>query len=75
MGENDLVLPVVKDLRLGNLGQGQAFPGKFDDMRISGVARSAAWLKATHDTVADESFAEYGRAKLNNVKGMRVFVR
>lgn len=75
LAEGDSVIPTAKDLRLGNLGQGQAFPGKFDEMRISGVARSAAWLKATHDTVADESFAEYGRAKLNNVKGMRVFVR
>ena len=35
------------------------FPGKIDEVRISNVARSAAWVKATHDTVTDADFATY----------------
>lgn len=33
------------------------FPGRIDELRISSVARSADWLRASHDTVADECFA------------------
>ena len=35
------------------------FPGKIDEVRISNVARSADWMQATHDTVANASFATY----------------
>ena len=49
------------NLHLGNFQAGDArnFPGKIDEVRISKVARSAAWIKATHDTIADASFATY----------------
>ena len=53
------------NLYLGNFGfSGNAvdarnFPGRIDEVRISKVARSAAWIKATHDTVANASFATY----------------
>ena len=48
-------------LVLGNQGLGTdyAFPGKIDEVRISNVARSADWIKATHDTVMDPDFATY----------------
>ena len=35
------------------------FPGKIDEVRISKVARSADWLQATHDTIANANFATY----------------
>ncbi len=53
------VLPNGGDLYLGNLSSKRAFPGKIDEFRISGVARSAAWVKATYDTVNSEDFALY----------------
>ena len=64
--ENSVMLPIVRDLRLGNLGSSQAFPGTFDEMRISSVARSADWLKATHDTILAD--AAYSSAT-ENVRG------
>ena len=36
-----------------------AFPGSFDELRLSSVARSADWIKATYDTVHNEGFAFY----------------
>ncbi|MBR3086818.1 MAG: DUF2341 domain-containing protein [Kiritimatiellae bacterium] len=55
-------------LYLGNAnGQGKnPFPGQIDELRISKVARSAAWVKATHDTVAAPSFARYSATRGNN---------
>ncbi|MBQ6137645.1 MAG: DUF2341 domain-containing protein, partial [Kiritimatiellae bacterium] len=50
-------------LYLGNFGpsgssiDARNFPGKIDEVRISKVARSAAWIKATHDTIANANFA------------------
>ena len=42
------------------------FPGKIDEVRISKVARSDAWVKATYDTIADnETFTRYGNAGAN----------
>ena len=44
------------------LGSGdvmQVFPGSIDEVRVSNVARSADWVKATHDCVMDEGFAFY----------------
>ena len=52
-------------LCLGNRDSNSAyaFPGSFDELRLSSVARSAAWVKATYDTVKNESFAYY---EMNN---------
>ena len=35
------------------------YPGRIDEVRISNVARSADWVKATYDTVKNEDFAFY----------------
>lgn len=45
---------------------GRAFPGKLDEVRISNVARSDDWVKATYDTVNSISFAQYEEAALAN---------
>jgi hypothetical protein len=53
-------------LYLGNAqttANNKAFPGQIDELRISRVARSAAWVKATHDTVASASFARYSATR------------
>ena len=49
------------ELHFGNLQSGNAanFPGRIDEVRISKVVRSEAWIKATHDSVANASFARY----------------
>lgn len=56
-------------LYLGNM-QGPnpryAFPGQIDELRISNVARSAAWVQATHDTVTSASFAQYSATRANS---------
>ena len=57
--EGYVILPNVTDIKLGNLGGPQAFPGKVDEFRISNVARSRDWTKATHDTIASDDFAAY----------------
>ena len=36
-----------------------SFPGAIDEVRISNIARSADWIKATYDTVNDPAFASY----------------
>ena len=48
-------------LCLGNrdCNSAYAFPGSFDELRLSSVARSAAWVKATYATVWDDEFALY----------------
>ena len=48
------------NLYLGNFSNTDSrnFPGKIDEMRISNVARSTDWIKATHDTIVDPNFAE-----------------
>ena len=62
-------------LKLGG-GAGQnSFPGSIDEVRISRVARSADWVKASHDTVTESAFAVYGTAKENGRKGMIIFIR
>ncbi len=62
-------------LKLGG-GAGQnSFPGSIDEVRISNVARSADWVKASHDTVTESSFAHYGAVKENGFKGMMIFIR
>ncbi len=37
---------------------GSAFLGLLDEIRVSNVARSDAWLNASHDTVSNPDFAE-----------------
>ena len=56
-------------LYLGNRQSGNSsngYNGLVDEVRISRVARSAAWVKAAHDTVADDAFARYSAARANN---------
>jgi len=47
------------DLCVGNFDKEDTrnFPGKIDEVRISKVARSADWIKATHDMMANADFA------------------
>ena len=52
-----------------------SFPGSIDEVRISKVARSADWVKASHDTVTESAFAVYSAAKENGRKGMMIFIR
>ena len=53
-----------------------AWPGKIDEVRISSVARSEAWLKATYDTVRNNgTFMAYGAARENSDRGMVIVVR
>ncbi len=50
------------NLIVGNFtgsGNGNAFPGSLDEIRISSVARSDDWITATYATVRDSSFASY----------------
>jgi hypothetical protein len=43
-----------------NMGIGSEFAGDADELRVSGVARSQAWVGATYRTVADnDSFTTY----------------
>lgn len=52
-----------------------AFPGSLDEVRISNVARSDAWLAATRATIADNAaFTTYGAAS-DNSQGTVVFFR
>ena len=54
--------PVVSNsqrLAFGSGASGFPFPGQMDEVRISRVARSADWIKATSDCVTDDDFAEY----------------
>ena len=50
-------------LHLGCLGLNDTrnFPGRIDEVRISSVSRSADWVRASHDTVADANSATYTR--------------
>jgi len=52
----------------------KSWPGKVDEVRISKVARSDAWLKATYDTIKNADFATYGEAR-KQVKGLMIIVR
>ena len=46
-------------LSFGSGNRGVPFPGQIDEVRISRVARSADWIKATSDCVTDDDFASY----------------
>ena len=64
-------------LCLGNNWEGGTtqFSGCIDEVRISNVARSADWVKATHDTIANHAvFTTYGVA-VDNVQGTVLFFR
>ena len=57
-----------------NSGSGALpFDGLIDEVRISRVARSADWVKATHDTVAADGFSTCSPAHENR-NGMIIFV-
>lgn len=61
-----------------SLGAGdgiRVFPGSIDEVRISTVARSADWVKASHDTVTESSFARYSSARENVETGMMLLFR
>ncbi len=66
----------TKPLIVGGGGESNSriFPGSIDEVRISSVVRSADWVKATHDTVTEPSFAKYGAAKENVKTGIMVIV-
>ena len=55
-------------------GTSRIFPGSIDEVRISNVARSADWVKASHDTVTESSFATYGPARENVKTGIMIIV-
>ena len=56
------------NLCLGNFGATDTrnYPGKIDELRISNVARSADWIKATHDTIANPDFAKCDMLAVND---------
>lgn len=54
-------------------GTSRIFPGSIDEVRISTVARSSDWVKASHDTVTESSFARYSSAR-ENVKTGRFLI-
>ena len=61
--------------RLGGGDGIRIFPGSIDEVRVSNVARSADWVKASHDTVTESSFATYGPARKNVKTGMFLIFR
>ena len=74
-GNTSTLLAGWATLKLGG-GAGQnSFPGSIDEVRISKVARSADWVKASHDTVTKSSFAVYGSARENVNRGMSIIFR
>jgi hypothetical protein len=51
------------------------YRGIIDEVRISTVTRSAAWVKATYDTIANNAaFTAYGSAR-NTREGLTVIIR
>ena len=65
----------AEPLWLGNFNGGSAgFEGQIDELRISRVARSQTWLKASHDTVAVRNFATCGEAK-RIMGGLMIIIR
>ena len=54
----------------------ESYRGLIDEVRISTVTRSAAWVKATYDTIANNAaFVAYGAVRQNNKGGLMVFIR
>ena len=53
----------------------QVFNGSIDEFRISNVARSSDWVKATYDTIKNNAtFTAYGAAR-EQVRGLRVMFK
>lgn len=53
-----------------------AFPGSIDEVRVSKVARSADWVKATYDTIMNNAdFTTYGPVKENGRTGLIIMLR
>ncbi len=51
------------------------FNGALDELRISNVTRSAAWVQATYDTIKNHAtFTRYSSAKENSL-GTILFFR
>jgi hypothetical protein len=50
------------------------FKGQIDELRLSKIARSPAWLKATYDTVNTSGFATYSGAR-QNVQCLVIYVK
>ena len=71
---NDPVYSGPGKIYLGAIPNGNFYPGVVDELRISKVARSADWIKATYDTAASASFAAYGAVRSNS-KGLCIIVR
>ena len=71
---NDPVYSGPGKIYLGAIPTGDFYPGVVDELRISKVARSADWIKATYDTAASASFAAYGAVRSNS-KGLCIIVR
>ena len=71
------IMSNTKPLIVGGGGESNSrvFPGSIDEVRISTVARSADWVKASHDTVTGSSFAIYGTAKKNVDTGMVIILK
>jgi hypothetical protein len=63
VSNDDSVTSSSSYLIIGGSGKSAKFPGQIDEIRISRVARSADWIKATNDTVAKANFANYSRAR------------
>ena len=53
---------------------GGSFPGAIDEVRISNIARSADWVKATYDTVHTPGFATYANPHAWKQYARRFFV-
>ena len=71
------IMSNTKPLIVGGGGESNSriFPGSIDEVRISTVARSADWVKASHDTVMGSPFATYGSARKNVDKGMIIILK
>ena len=74
-GNLSTLLAGTATLKLGGGAYQNSFPGSIDEVRISNVARSADWVKASHDTATESAFAVYGAAKENGRKGMIIVIR
>ncbi len=68
LNEGWCTVPNGGSVLLGNMTgtSASAFPGSVDEVRISAVARSADWMKATHDTVMKPGFASYSAVDVVN---------
>ena len=57
------LLPTTRNVRIGGRDTsplGEYFSGCIDEVRVSSVARSADWVRAERDTVANAAFCTFG---------------